>query len=196
MGCRYVYFIRHGESVANKDCLFGLDLPLTEDGIKQSILLRSYFSGISGNIGMVVSSDMTRALKTASNVFMYHNVLVVDRRFREINFGLLEGKPVTGEVLAELQEDPLRICDRYLGDSVWKRADTAIGALRSYIYLSNGDLVVVGHDTLFECMLQRSGYYLAMNGGNRPFVLWDGFFRLPNCGVLRISADWFGKEKS
>ena len=51
------------------------------------------------------------------------------------------------------------------------------------------NVVLVGHDTLFEVMSQKMGYYEKANGV--PFVLWSDNCKFPNGNVLRISMGTF-----
>lgn len=191
MGCRYVYFVRHGQSEANVDSRFGLDLPLTEQGIEEALFAGTYFK--DHTVSNVVSSDMKRAVFSMFYMFPERNSFFIDRRFREIYFGRLEGVPVSSSIISELQRDPMRIREKYRGDDVWTRADKALAALRNYILLSSGDLAVVGHDTLFECMLELSGYYDLANGGTEPFLLWSDKCRMKNGSVIQLESGLFFK---
>ena len=190
-----VFFVRHGQSVANQSALFGLDQPLSDEGIGQALEAKIYFDCIRDDLGLLVSSDMERAIGTAKRIFPDRNTLILDKRFREIHFGLLEGKPLTDEILKELQEDPLRIKTKYQGDDVWVRAKKAVQALQTYISLSVGDVVLIGHDTLFECMLQQVGYYDMANGGETPFLLWADRCRFSNCGILKVDSSFFLRKR-
>ena len=64
-----VFFVRHGQSVANQCALFGLDQPLSDEGIGQALDVKSYFDCIRDDLGLLVSSDMERAIGTAKRIF-------------------------------------------------------------------------------------------------------------------------------
>lgn len=191
-----VYFIRHGQSQANARSVFGLDLPLSEEGVEQAYRLKEQFADIDRDIGLVVSSIQRRAVDTALYMFPGRNVFLMDRRFREIDFGKLEGASIEDDVVREIQLNPRCIYTKYEGDDVWKRAKEALAALRNFVLLADKDVALVGHDTLFECMLDTAGYYKAADSDMSPFVLWSSGCRFPNAGFIRIDASFlFGKDE-
>lgn len=196
MSEKSVYFIRHGQSEANIMVRFGLDLPLSEKGIEQAIAVQERFKDRDKEIGLVVCSDMKRAVETAFRAFPDRNTIVVDRRFREINFGKLEGACLYKETLLELQYKPELIFRKYKGDNIWDRANKALDALEQYVRVSEGDVVLVGHDTLFELMLQAVGYYEIINGGEKPFVLWADHCRFPNGGSIKVNERFLSPKSN
>lgn len=83
-----ILLARHGETVFNVDGRWQgqSDSPLTERGLAQSRELARALA--SENIAAVYSSDLGRALATASQVAERHNLRVTtDERLREINTG-------------------------------------------------------------------------------------------------------------
>lgn len=86
-----VYFIRHGETIAQTRGLFSgkSDLPLTENGRKQASAL-SLRSDLS-EIRTCISSPLSRCRETASIVFRGSRV-VFDEDLAEIDFGDWEMK--------------------------------------------------------------------------------------------------------
>ena len=85
----------------------------------------------------------------------------------------------------------LVIQSKYHGDFIWQRAIKAIQALTDYVNMAgnNMNVVLVGHDTLFEVMLQKMGYYEKANCV--LFVLWSDNCKFPNGNVFRINMDTF-----
>lgn len=82
--------IRHGETEYNLNkryCGFS-NPPLNEAGIYQIRCLHEKFSGFK--IDSVYSSDLLRAVETASIIFKDNRIEKTDK-FREMNFGVFEG---------------------------------------------------------------------------------------------------------
>lgn len=183
-----VYLIRHGECVGNTVPMFGTDSPLTERGIEQCYGLESKLNFIKKDIGLVITSDFRRALDSSLMVFRDKNIMVIDRRFRELHFGLLEGNKVTEKVVSNIREQPDSIKTVYRGDDIYFRINDAINAIRSYMVLSPWDVAVVGHDSLFELILEKVGYYRSLG---IPFKLWSEACLIPNCGYVKVDGDMF-----
>lgn len=106
--------IRHGETVWNVQERYQghEDSPLTEKGRKQAIALASRMQTI--RFDSLISSDLGRARETAGIIADYTgHPVVLDRRLRERNYGILEGltaneiKARYSEVLDQLnRNDP------------------------------------------------------------------------------------------
>lgn len=94
-----LYFIRHGENLANITKEFSyqkVDYSLTEKGILQAKQTAQYF--IDKNIDYIHSSPLKRAKETAAEI---SNTIKIDysinEGFREINIGSLESNPPSKE---------------------------------------------------------------------------------------------------
>ncbi len=86
-----IYFIRHGQSVANeKDIFLGQhNLDLTELGKKQAKIVANYLKDIK--VDQIYSSDLTRAYHTAEQTAKLINMpIITDMGLREIDGGLWE----------------------------------------------------------------------------------------------------------
>ena len=178
-----LYLFRHGESEANVLGKFGMDFPLTEKGIGQAIVALENVPDIEAAVTMVLCSDRQRAVCSALRMFPNQNCFIIDRRFREINFGKLEGTPILDEHVVRIQKNPSSIYTFYKGDDIQERVETMLTLLHSYCALGSGDIVLVGHDTLFELFLRYIGYY------GDDFVLWAPKFKIPNCGFVKLGFD-------
>ena len=90
----FLYLIRHGESIANKERFYAgqTDVPLTELGREQAKELVPFLSHIS--FDCVFSSDLSRAMDTQKIALPNENA-VLSSKLREIHTGLLTGKLVT-----------------------------------------------------------------------------------------------------
>lgn len=196
---RSVYLIRHGETNANKMELWGLDFSLNELGIAQANSLMFNLRDMGLKFDTVVCSDKRRTIYTAKLIFPERDIIVIDRRFREIYFGSLEGKPIKDEDINKIREQPLAIKTEYGGDDIWKRTDIAIDAIRKHIIKSvppHGSLAIVGHGTLFQAIIHRIGKDKdIMEKDNGKFVLWSPSRHIKNCEMIRFDAkDFFAKE--
>lgn len=97
-----MYIVRHGQSEANVNDLYGLDTPLTKKGIREAketskTLQSVHFDG-------VFSSDYLRAKQTAEIIALEHKLAVTTKtELREKFMGTLEGR-VSKEAKEELKE--------------------------------------------------------------------------------------------
>lgn len=104
-----LYFVRHGESVANRLREFsnsGVKHPLTETGIEQAQRLAQQLSDIP--FERLYSSPVLRALQTAQIVAEKRNIHVeVTEALREWNVGIYEGTtdPKGWELHSSVQAD-------------------------------------------------------------------------------------------
>lgn len=89
-----LYFIRHGESLANqKDVFIGqYDFDLTEKGRKQAEMVADYLKDVK--VDAIYSSDLLRAYHTAEATANLLNLPIIkDKGLREIDGGLWEDTP-------------------------------------------------------------------------------------------------------
>lgn len=91
MSVRITYFV-HGTSVDNERGISSgwKDTPLSELGVRQAEELKEKLKG--RKFGLIFSSDLQRALRTAEVVFG-KAAAVPDVRLRECNYGTYNGKP-------------------------------------------------------------------------------------------------------
>ncbi len=96
-GSRRIYLLRHGETdwnVLGKIQGGGYDIPLNENGRQQAMTTALALEDIP--LGVVVSSNLSRAMETADILWARHNETVQDRRvvmdgLAEMRFGEFEG---------------------------------------------------------------------------------------------------------
>jgi len=87
-----IYIARHGETDANKDMKFQghTDNPLNAKGLAQAKELASLVQNLP--LAKIYTSDLTRAIETATPIAKNHNLKIVARPdFKEICFGKWEG---------------------------------------------------------------------------------------------------------
>ncbi|GAJ15856.1 unnamed protein product, partial [marine sediment metagenome] len=109
-----VILVRHGETIWNEEQRYqgASDPPLSERGELQARRLAARLA--SESIGLIYSSDSTRALQTADQIAAHHGRQVrADPRLREMDFGDWEGLTYSEirerypQALARWQGDPL-----------------------------------------------------------------------------------------
>ena len=106
-----IYFIRHGESQANKrDAFIGhTDLDLTELGHQQAQMAAEYLKDISADV--IYASDLKRAYNTAMHTADAKGMEIIpNKNLREIFAGKWEDKTFN-----ELEKS---FNDSYLGDMI------------------------------------------------------------------------------
>src|SRR5438034_159874 len=97
-----IYIVRHGQSEANAQDLYGLDLDLTEKGRQQIKQLTQALQNVK--FDAIFSSPLIRAKQTAEIIALEHNLAVkTHQALRERNYDILEGRKGS-EVQKELAE--------------------------------------------------------------------------------------------
>lgn len=108
----HILLLRHGQTDANASGrLQGHQpTPLNLTGVRQAMRLADRLAGFRPPVEVLISSDLPRAVQTASPIASACGLsLVLDPAWRERNFGQLEGKPVGPRELwrtAEGELDP------------------------------------------------------------------------------------------
>lgn len=97
-----IYVVRHGQTEENiKGTYYGaLDCGLTELGVKQAEVLGEKLKSIK--FDKIYCSDLIRAGETLKYITQCNN-MVIDKRIRERNFGVFEGKTYI-EIEKEFEE--------------------------------------------------------------------------------------------
>lgn len=106
-----IYLARHGETDLNKkDAYQGqLDIELNESGLAQAQALANFF--VDKNINLLLNSPLKRSAKTAEIINQQLKIgLNPIENFKEIDFGKLEGTPVSADKAAV---DPIFAKERY-----------------------------------------------------------------------------------
>ena len=87
-------FIRHGETVANRENIFRgrMDFPLNSNGIEQARCLADALARFK--IDVLYSSPLSRALDTAKPIATVQNIEInIEEKFTNISLGEWEGVP-------------------------------------------------------------------------------------------------------
>ncbi len=154
--------VRHGETHLNiKRCFSGqLDDELTPTGELQAEVLAAHLA--NERLDAVISSDLSRAHKTAEAISRRHNLIVqTDPRLREISMGAWEGQSVAeveareADLMERWRADPLRhypaggesLHDLYrriqLALAYWKRRYQAAEQESTLVWVTHGAFIGV-----------------------------------------------------
>lgn len=93
----HILLLRHGQTDANASGrLQGHQpTPLNLSGVRQAVRLADRLAGHRPSVEVLISSDLPRAMQTASPIAAACGLRVIeDPAWRERHFGQLEGKPV------------------------------------------------------------------------------------------------------
>jgi broad specificity phosphatase PhoE len=173
-----VFLVRHGETAGNAARVFQTpDVPLSDRGLEQARRLGRRLA--TESVGVVLSSDYTRAVMTAEAVGATTGAaLALEPLLQERNFGALRGR-----AYAELEEDPFAPDYVPPGGESWQalhaRVDRAWKRIRAAAGETSGDLVVVTHGLVCFSLVSR---HLALGAEAAPL-------RFGNTSVTRLDAD-------
>lgn len=157
---KFVYFVRHGKSVANIDKVFqGYDDPLAEEGRKQAIVVAERIQAhIQADV--LISSPMARARETAGRIAEKTGwPLVETELFREyLPPSSLVGKPTLGDegiayrkAMKENYADPSWHYEDE--DSYFDLHERALHALQFLLDRPEERLMVVSHAGFMRAIL-------------------------------------------
>lgn len=150
-----IYLIRHGQTIANlKDEAQG-QLPgeLSKLGWKQARQLGESLQDVPLN--SIITSDLHRAVQTASCIAQYHNMTPREEPLlREQNWGIYQGRP-TQEALANWNPgEPEAFIDPPQGESI---SDLVVRARRFWAlyapHFVDKNSLIVSHGTFLSILM-------------------------------------------
>ncbi len=183
-----IYFIRHGETLWNKEEVFRgrKDVPLNETGKKQAQLTGRYFS--DKGITLILSSPLVRALETARGISDASGVpVVVVNELTDMNFGAWEGlalqevEKLYQEELEIWRKSPQKFHARN-GESLRDVRRRVKTAFRKIPPDKQGSLAVVTHRVLCKVIA-----LCAIGISNKHF--WDLRFDPASVSLIEKSGD-------
>mgnify|MGYP003685957733 CR=1 FL=1 len=135
-----IYLVRHGETIYNaKKLLQGQkNIDLNENGFNQAKLLSEKLNHIT--FSKVFTSDLKRAINTAKPI---NEMPIIDKRLRERNFGIFEGKNAK-EVDWESLEGDFFSNKPVSGESIYELIERTREFL-DVLNNENGDILIVSH---------------------------------------------------
>ena len=164
-----VIFIRHGETDMNKENLyFGhLDPELNETGIYQLKKTRKLLKYFEKNINIVYSSDLKRCMESMDILKIGAKIKKIPlNEFREMNFGIFEGKTYE-EISAEFPEEVEKMNKDWReykvpqGESLKEVMERAVEKLEELTKKhKNKTIVIVSHAGVIKSIVS---YYLYGN---------------------------------
>jgi probable phosphoglycerate mutase len=149
---RVIYLIRHGKIQQEDDqrrYIGQIDLPLTEEGVKQARNLHKRFE--HAEISAIYCSDLGRSIHTAKTIAGSRDLPIVPRRdLREVSMGEWEGCTF-GEIARRFPEEfkarggdivSYRVPG---GESFADCSLRVVAALEEILASTSGNLVITGH---------------------------------------------------
>ncbi|ADI00254.1 histidine phosphatase family protein [Salisediminibacterium selenitireducens] len=181
-----VYFIRHGQSEANKQGIIQghAEFPLTDLGETQATLAGEWFTGIKLN--RIITSDLQRASDTAKAISRHqkNDALKTERNLlaREVGLGPLEGKTreEMGSLFPEMKPEQLLtsgISGTETVDAITRRCQLLEQTLTEG---GVAETAVVSHGGFISIYLM---YLIAGEDWHR----WNRPFVIGNTGITKIT---------
>ena len=152
MATRTVYLIRHGKIQTqdnNKRYVGQIDLPLSEDGMRQAVHLKKRLAG--EDINTIYCSDLSRTRKTAEIIAASMCIRIIARKdLREINMGEWEGctfAEIERCFPAEFKARGENIANYRVagGESFAECSQRVTTAFDDILRYSVGNILIVGH---------------------------------------------------
>ena len=151
-----IILIRHGETTANKELIFGNNEGLTLRGKRQAHKARKRYKELY--IDKWYSSELYRAVETAN--ILSKKLLSMDTQlaeFNEIYFGDVTGKPI----IEGYEDDIAKFCEEHKGDNVAKRAEKAVESIYYFVdkmahypeHFPSKRIAIVTSDTIIRCIV-------------------------------------------
>lgn len=166
---RRIFLVRHGETIGNAARIVQRpDTPLSPRGLAQAERLARRLAG--ERVGLVVASDLTRALATAERVQAATGApLAVEPLLQERNFGDLRGTPY-----AELEVDIFAPGYAPPGGETWEefhaRVDRAWARIQALLEATEGNLAVITHGLVCRSL---AGRHLLLPDGQVVPQRWE-----------------------
>lgn len=183
------YFVRHGETEANKAGILQgqMDIPLSEKGRRQARAVSAALSPV--RLDAIYSSDLSRARETAEAIAEGRGIPVfLDERLRELNMGAISGLTIQQsrerfpEFHKELERDPYGTRRPGGGESrldVRARVESLLDEI--YERHKDGAVAVVSHGGPINAVLG-----IASQDGTWPRLVVD------NCSITVVERGDFG----
>lgn len=185
-----IYQVRHGQSEANENGIFGLDTRLTPKGIEDARQLASELKSI--HFDSIYSSDLIRAKQTAEIIAQTRQMPVyTNPSLRELDFGCIEGMKIEdvkkqfGEVFGRMKEmtDQERRVYQVVPDMETEESavERYLSVLKEITRENLGRAaLVVSHQTIMRLLLVNLGFstYKELGDGS-----------IPNLGYFVVQGD-------
>ncbi len=163
-----LYIVRHGESLANVDNIFGGDYPLSPTGQLQAAALATQLAGI--HFDAIFTSDLVRTQQTVAQIANEQALQITTlAALRERHYGDFENKSIkdlSDELRAQLRQSQDLSEDEHWFSEYPPKAETNDAAatrfitkLREISIAWPGKTVLIGsHGNLLRILLAKLGY--------------------------------------
>ncbi|WP_321418945.1 histidine phosphatase family protein [uncultured Desulfobacter sp.] len=162
----YIYLVRHGQTTASIDGerFTGItNCELTDVGIEEAIAVSTELASKDNDIGIIFTSPMKRAIKTAREIQRKLKVqLIIDERLKEIDYGDWENekrsdiKTASPDDYQNYTKDPVRFCPEN-SESPVSAKDRIIAfwddLLESPSLFAEKGIVLVSHNSILRILL-------------------------------------------
>ncbi len=152
------YFVRHGETDWNRQCLFQgrQDIPLNENGVLQAKKLAEYLKTKNKKFSCIYSSVLKRAIQTSEILGTDLNLKIKKSNLlKEISFGDLEGTKVCKEEI--FFDGPKYLEIEFPNGEKMMDACARFEQFISQLPLDLDNILIVAHGALFKAVLEKNG---------------------------------------
>ncbi len=178
-----LYFIRHGESKANVDGVWGANTRLTEEGIRQAKRAAQHAKEKGLSFNLIISSPMIRAQETAKEIALAVGYpvesIVLDDSIKERYFGELEDSKVADDINMIHGKDETYV-EKYKDvesmEALQVRANNVLARLKAR---PEENILVVSHSS-FGRALRRSA------DAHQYTTSETAFSHLPNAEIFEL----------
>jgi len=178
-----LYFIRHGESKANTDGVWGANTHLTDEGVQQAKKAARHAKEKGLTFNLIMSSPAVRAHDTAYEValatgYPIENIVLLDD-IKERHFGELEDTKVPDGIVSIHKKDETYIekfRDVESMATLQRRADKVLAMLKA----RPEDNILIASHAAFGRALRR-----AVNA--IPYTVSETeFTQIPNAEIIKL----------
>lgn len=178
-----IIFVRHGESITNKNKVFcgWTNSKLTNEGILQAERVSDKLK--NEKLNMIISSDLDRCYKTAYIINKEHGIdIIKESGLRELNFGKWEGLSYN-EICSKYPVESKLWQNDYInfappeGESLKEMYNRVNSVYKSIKENKKGKILIVSHSGVIRAILSEE-----ICGSI------DGYwkFNICNCGITRL----------
>lgn len=144
-----LYFVRHGQTDANKNNLMQghLDVPLNQNGIEQAYRAKEGLANVK--IDKIYSSPLIRAYKTASIINENYNLqITTDDRLKEFDCGEAQGQYI--KTWEEEKRNLFFASPELFGAESWDAFYNRVVSFLKEIESDDKDILIVSHSGVFR----------------------------------------------
>lgn len=194
-----VYFIRHGESTANKDKIFQgwTDVPLSVRGVGQANNLLKYFLDNDIRFTNIYSSSLLRAVETAQPILScaLTEDAIRKKNLRSINVGDWSGISIDS-IKSEFQEEYWKWKNNPVefqfpnGESindVLVRSKRSLTTILDQNYLTGAKIAIITHMITIKVLI------IWMTKGDLNNI-WNPIYSVPNTGLVIFNVEKLENE--